>query len=380
MTYSFRQIEITILLHWVAWFSLCPVAAAQPATATSVIALEPAPLPFLPKDYYIADVIDERENRSAIGYLLWPRTTATEAVRTYPVDLQGGLATGIRQFVRQSWPYQQARHPVVARILECFITEMPTLDGRVDGQVVLTISFDLQREDRLVHLVEYQRGGARYNRPAHSQSHRAVEQAFRRSVVGALRYLDTWMHQEEGGSLLFAKAIKVTITDYIENEHPDTVFYDPRRPLRWSDFRERPRLEKFAASVFPTFGYESRSEMTEGVLHIHITLKVYMLPKYSWVKDHARDAYSLNHEQRHFDIAKLVAERFKLQIQPDSLSAEDHKSILHWKYLDAYREMNRLQEQYDDETSHGTNTVAQARWNKYVDKALGQFAVKEPAQ
>jgi hypothetical protein len=105
-----------------------------------------------------------------------------------------------------------------------------------------------------------------------------------------------------------------------------------------------------------------------------------MLPDYSWVKDHARDAYSLNHEQRHFDIAKLVAEQFKQQVHPDSLTAEDHKSILHWKYLDAYREMNRLQEQYDDETGHGTNATEQARWNRYIDRALSQFAIKEHAQ
>ena len=375
-----RPIQRTLgfkLLTGLLLMCFCTVAVGQSTVTTEFIALQSGPLPFTPEEFYIADVIDERDNRTAVGHLLLPRSSTTQPVVTYPVDLKGGAATAIGQFIRQSLAYNDALHPVVARIKECVITEIPGASGRVDGRVVLTISFDLQRDGETVHLVEYHRGGARYNRPANSRSHIAAEKAFRQSLVGALRYLNTWFDQEAAGNPLLAKEIKVSFTDYTENVDEDTVFYATDRPLTWNDFRERPRLERYAASVFPSFGYESYSEVVNGILHINITLKVYVIPDYSWVKGHAKDAYSLNHEQRHFDIVKLIAERFKQKVQADTLTVDNFNNILQWQYIDSYREMNHLQEQYDDETRHGTNPTAQERWNQYIDEELRAFAVKE---
>ena len=368
---SFRLLTGLLLM---CFFS---VAVGQSAVVTEFIALQPGPLPFTPEEFYIADVIDERDERTVVGHLLLPRSSTTQPVVTYPVDLKGGAATAIGQFIRQSLVYNEALSPIIARIKECVITEVPGTNGRVEGRVVLTMAFDLQRDGETMHLVEYHRGGAHYNRPANSRSHVPVEQAFRQSVVGALRYLNTWFDEEAAGHPLLAKEIKVSFTDHTENTDEDTVFYATNRPLTWSDFRERPRLERYAASVFPSFGYESRSEVIDGILHINITMKVYVIPDYSWVKGHAKDAYGLNHEQRHFDIAKLIAERFKQKVQADTLTADNFNNILQWQYIDSYREMNHLQEQYDDETGHGTNRTAQQRWNQYIDEELRSFAVVE---
>ncbi len=366
-----------ILLLGLLSAGICFDAIGQPAVEKEYIALAPTPLPFIPKEFYIADVTDEREDRTAIGYLLLPISSTSQPVVTYPVNLKGGAATAIRQFIRQSLARDQTLRPIVVRIKECLITEAPGANGRVEGRVVLTLSFDLRLDTETVQLAEYHRGGARYNRPANSRSHVAVEKAFRQSMVGALRYLDTWMNEETAGNLLLAKGIKVSFTDFTQNVEKDTVYYASDRPLTWNDFREKPRLDRYAASVFPSFAYESRSEVVDGILHIHLTIKVYIIPDYSWVKDHAKDAYSLNHEQRHFDIAKLVAEQFKQKIRTDSLMVEDFDSVIQWQYIDSYREMNHLQKQYDQETGHGTNQAAQQRWNRRIDEALRSYAVIE---
>src|SRR5690606_11585141 len=73
----------------------CAVAVGQSAVITEYIALQPGPLPFTPKEFYIADVIDEREDRTAVGRLLLPRSSATQPVVTYPIDLKGGVATAV---------------------------------------------------------------------------------------------------------------------------------------------------------------------------------------------------------------------------------------------------------------------------------------------
>jgi hypothetical protein len=39
-------------------------------------------------------------------------------------------------------------------------------------------------------------------------------------------------------------------------------------------------------------------------------------------------------------------------------------------YLDAYREMNHLQEFYDSQTRNGINKAMQAKWNQMITVAL----------
>lgn len=347
-------------------------AAGQSNKKIDYISLHNGSFTFIPREFYIDQIIDEREDKTTIGHLIAAIHNPSKPVVTRSVDLKGGALTAIHQFIQQGLKHNRKLHPIVIRLKEFQITESPGSKGRVDGRVVLTMSFELKADKgENYHLVEYRRGGAHYNRPANSIT--AVEQAVRQSLVSALRYLNTWMNNEADSNILLAKGIKVFFTDYTQNTEKDTVFYAANRPLTWDDFREKPRLSRYAASVFPTFGYEGHSEVVEGILHIYLTLKVYVLPDNSWVTGSARDPYSLNHEQRHFDIARLVAERFKQKVQPDSLTVEDYNSIIQWQYIESFREMNHLQDQYDEETRHGLDTGAQERWNRRIDEELRSF-------
>jgi hypothetical protein len=176
-----------------------------------------------------------------------------------------------------------------------------------------------------------------------------------------------------------ASDIKVTFSEYVQNRSgSDTVFYTPSRILSWNDFLATPRAtSRYAAEINPNFAYEGRSSVANGVVTVNLLLKVFMLKSGSWVRDVARNEYSLNHEQRHFEIAKIIAERFKRKIIPDSLTIEDYNSIIQYQFVETYREMSKLQEQYDGETNHGINQAAQARWNQWVDTELQKYGIKK---
>jgi hypothetical protein len=346
----------------------------QANTSPQTIKLQAEPMPFTPKEYYIAHIIDERKDRKAVAYLLTRSTSGGIVSGTQPVDLEGGGLAAIRQYMKQSLKHNTQLRPVTIRLKECLVTESPDGKGRIAGKVDLFMAFEWQREGETVPLIEY-KGGAQYNRSVNQLA--AVERVLRQSLVSSVRYFDTWINREADGNEKLAKALKVTFTDVVENTENDTVFYSPSRPLIWDDFRDKPRVGRFAASVFPSFAYEGGSKVNKGVIHINLIMKVYVLKNSSWVRDNARDAYGLNHEQRHFDIVKLVAERFKQKIHPDSLTLEDYNSIIQYQYLESYREMNRLQEQYDGETGHGLNQATQQRWNQYIDAELRLFLAKE---
>jgi hypothetical protein len=363
------------LWSFAAILAISFLGAGQSASKHEPIVLQAEQLPFSPKEFYIANVIDERTDRTAVAWLLPASTNAVQPSATYPVDLQGGGIHAIREFIQKSLPGNKALRPIIIRIKEYRVTESIGAQGRVNGHVAVAMSFDYKRDGIDVHLTDYS-GNIRYSRPARKIL--PVEPALRQSLVGALKYLNNWIDQEAGHNEKLAKGINVFFKEYTQGTENDTVFYSSQRQLTWDDFQSKPyKPTHYAASIFSSFAYDGNSEVVDGYLHIYLTLKTFAVKNASWVKGNARDEYGLNHEQRHFDIVKMVAERFKKKIQPDILSVEDFNSIIQYQYIESFREMNRLQEEYDNETQHGLNRAAQERWNQRIDEELKTLTVKK---
>ncbi|PRY15545.1 hypothetical protein CLV24_102167 [Pontibacter ummariensis] len=346
------------------------LSANQSANDIAPIILQETPFPFTAKEFYIESIVDEREDRKAVAYLLPPTASGGNSpVAAQPVDLRGGGLQGVRQFIQKGIPRNTRLRPVVLRLQEYKVTEKAGEKGRVKGEAVVSITFELQGNGETIPLTSY-KGGVRYDRPASQLN--AVEPALRQSLLGSLSYFNTWMEQKAGSDPRLARGIKVIFSDYAPNSAGDTVFYVPDRPLTWDDFTGSPsKPSKFAAAVFPSFSYAGRTEVVDGILHLYLDMKVYVLQSSSWVKG-SKDAYGLAHEQRHFDIVKLVAERFKQKIKPEILSVTDYNSIIQYHFIESFREMNKLQEQYDAETQHGLNKQAQEEWNRRITAELGK--------
>jgi hypothetical protein len=340
----------------------------------ATIALQSQPLPFTPREFYIAGVLDARDDRKTLGYLLVPipNRAAPPAVR--PIDLEGGALPAIREYIRKSLPRNIKLRPVLVRLQECRVTESAGTGGTVNGEIAVVMSFHLKRRVDTLDLVTYQ-GGIRYARSANQTA--TVEQALRQSLVGALQYFNNWMDREAGQNEKLARSVKVSFSDYTRNDKADTVFYAADRPLVWDDFRDTPRPGPYAATVFPSFAQDGHTQVVNGVIHLNLQIKVYVLKNASWVREGSRNDYALNHEQRHFDIVRGVAERFKRKVLADTLTVEDYDGQIGYEFLESYREMNRLQEQYDDETRHGLDQAAQEQWNRRLDEELRAFKVKE---
>jgi hypothetical protein len=242
------------------------------------------------------------------------------------------------------------------------------------------VSFELLKnadgENIPVKLTDFRTKG-QYVRPANQTQ--AVEQSVRQSVVAALRSFDGFMRKYGKSDNRLATRIMVKFQDYVQNKDrdSDTVFYSPDRPLTWADFKARPRRgSRYAAEINPNFAYQGKSRVVNGVVELTLTLKTFMLKSGSWVTAPALNDYALNHEQRHFDISRIITERFKNKLNPDSLSIEDYDSNVQYQFLESYREMSRMQELYDDETRHGIDRAAQERWNARIDADLKFYGIR----
>jgi hypothetical protein len=163
-----------------------------------------------------------------------------------------------------------------------------------------------------------------------------------------------------------------------ENPLSDSLFYHANRKLRWSDFKGKPpvRSSQSGAVSYTSFAYEGSSLHKKDTLQLNLTLQVFFVKSASWAKSFIMDNAALAHEQLHFDITWLVGLRFQQKIKTMPLTIEDYDSIIQYQYLESFREMNRLQDAYDEETRHGQSLVEQLKWKRNVAEAITAITVE----
>ncbi len=347
----------------------CCFGAIQKAGAP--IALHDEKLTFIPHEFYIADVTDDRADKSAVALLIYK--DEANAYITRPSDLKDGAAIAIKQFISRNLNQNPSLRPVVISIKSFKLEETSSPGGRINGHLSIDFSFGLQKDYGTLHLADYI-GGTRYTR-SNGQSDIA-EPILRQGIETALTWFNKWINTYADRDPRLAKSVKVTLSDYTGKPEGDTIYYSRNRPLSWDDFKEKPGVGSFEAEVFTSVGYTEQATDEKGVINLNIALKVDLAKSDCWVRDRSKDDYALNHEQRHFDIAKIVGEHFKQKIAAMKLPPDNYDGEINVEYLETLRELHRMQTQYDSETHHGANHVAQEEWNEKIDKELKLLGVK----
>lgn len=362
--YNNGQRELIVIFSGLAILFFLPLVGFSHADQDlRTINLKLEKLPFTPTEYYLADIIDQRIDKTKVGMLLLPDLAGPQAV-----DLKGGGKASLSAYMLHSMPRDNSLRPIQVTIHQSDIIEKRGATGIIEGDIKLNLSFDFINGDEPIHLVNY-RGGVSYRRSASQPG--LVEPALRKSLGAAMQYFHDWIEKEAGENVLLTRGVNISIVDVVNNPDSDTVFHAKDRPLVFDDFRARPRPgSRFAASIFASFSFDVESEIVAGILDVKIRSKVFMLKDQSWARSESNNEYTLNHEQRHFDIAKIVMEKLKVTILNLEIYPDEWDSVINYYYLEAFREMNQLQDRYDKETRHGLDRGAQDRWNRMLDQAL----------
>ncbi|WP_426671014.1 hypothetical protein ACPPVU_07235 [Mucilaginibacter sp. McL0603] len=334
------------------------------------ITLHDEKLNFIPHEFYIADVADERKDRNTVASLIENNPDHSSAMKQ--VDLKDGAVVAISGFLNRNLHRDTTLHPVMITLKEFKITETSAPGGRVSGRLAVVFSFSLQLSYNTVHLIDYT-SGIRYDRPDSQQAD--AEAILRHGIEGAMSFFNTWINSQAETNALLAKKVKITFTDYTENPEGDTIYYSANRPLTWADFKDRPRENGFEAEIFTSIGYIERNEVVKGIVNVNMAIKVDLPKNDCWVRGD-RNAYTLNHEQRHFDIEKLASEHFKQRLLAIDLPVDNFYGPINIEYLEALRDATRMQKQYDAETQHGRDRGEQERWNEKIDKELISYGIK----
>ncbi len=326
------------------------------------VSLRPIEVPLQSTGYKIVEAIDLRANKSSIGEVHYFKGQKRK------VTFQNSFDQSLMGFFRSSVQAipDKPLH-IQARIYSLGVSEKPISGNNIyEGNIELVIGFFKKENSELVHLVDYT-GSAQYRRSLNRMD--MIENVVNRVFHNSLNYFDTWMKMQVMENRDLARSVRLEIIDTPKTSNSDTVYYSSKRPLVWSDFKEFPqRSSRFNASIFTSFSVQGKSMVESGEIVQRLELDVYMIPSQSWVKNPSD--YALNHEQRHFDIVRIVADRLIKRLNQAELTPEWYEATINDLYFEAYREMNRLQEIYDKQTRHGMDTDAQERWNRMIDESL----------
>jgi len=364
MSFSLKLISILS-------FALLSLTVTNAHKNGDVLLLRDEPVPFKPAGFYIAEINDSRLQKAAIGQILMKGTKDKSALQT--LDLQGGAYTAIKKFIKNNLPADERLLPVVIDINEVKLTETPLANNRVDGQIKLNLNFGLLKEYGTEALVTYQ-GGMHYIRPADNLTE--IEPQLRKTLINGLTFFNNWIKANTPVHAKLVKNVRISFTDYTEKSEGDTIYYAANRPLTWADFKStyKPR-GSYAAEVMPSIGYDQHSSVKDGTVFVDLSMKTFLPKSTCWVSAYAKDDYSLNHEQRHFDIVKIVTQQYKRKILAEHLTPDTYEAFINMEYLEAYRNMNKMQKAYDEETRHGNDQYAQYKWNDRIDKDLRSAGV-----
>lgn len=350
---------VTLFILAFCW-AIMPTVLAQHS-----ITLKDTRIDIKPVGYHIADVKDGRLQKNTIG------TIITSADDKAPITLTGGVKTGFQNFIAKNLAKDINTVPILYHIKTLTVAESRR-EGTVNGKMSLSVNFERIGKNDTIALVtsdvfmDYKRSVVA------SPNMNNLESVLHQLIVQTLDYFTDWMQINNDKHEALSKGVEIFIMPDYKNNDRDTIYYETRK-VNWDDFRGKPSSLKYGAAIFSNFGYHSSFRVSKGLIQAFIETKTYMVRGMSWANETAKNDYSLAHEQLHFDITKLVVERFKKKVKGmRAESIEDLNSMIQYEYLESYREMNKLQREYDDESRHSLDTFKQAEWVQKVKMWLSE--------
>lgn len=140
----------------------------------------------------------------------------------------------------------------------------------------------------------------------------------------------------------------------------------PYRTLSWADFRGAvPEKTTFAALTATQITYEFQNDQ-RGRYTFSVEATFDPTTSYVRIKSEA----ALRHEQTHFRIAFLMALECMQELKPlqqGGEGAEKKAEDIYARYVDSYSALN---EQFDQETNHSQNVVAEKAWETKIADQL----------
>ena len=168
---------------------------------------------------------------------------------------------------------------------------------------------------------------------------------------------------------------KVVVNVFMQNKvasaKSDTIYFDAKKQLKWTDFKGVPDPNHFGGAVTSSgFAFNSQSEYDGATITIDIGVYTFFIKSKSWKKPIINSPFHLMHEQRHFDITRLGAENFINEIKKGKFTMANYQNLMTTIFNKVYKENDALQNKYDLESRHSIDIKKQEEWDQWISDEL----------
>lgn len=333
------------------------------AQTTKSITLLPSKSRLHLSHIHITSILDTRPDTTHLG-TIYTGLTGKKAVA---LQLQPNLKTALHQFIQSNYIQNTSTTPIQLHITRLHITHTRTgFKSRAD------MSFGIAFYTNGEKITDYN-GDAYFEGPGDPA--KPIEEMIRQNLTGSLAKFDAWWATNNSQFLASAGApLSITVEAAIVDttSEKDMIAYKSSRPLQLNDFTGAIDNSSRASAVTHSgIQLHVTSQIKDGHLKIKVTILPYFDKNRSWCRTNSRNAKTLAHEQRHFDITAIKACELLHNIQQTKFTSNYLKELdlLHQKNED---EWDALQRQYDAETKNGQSAATQQQWDKRLHDELAK--------
>lgn len=160
-----------------------------------------------------------------------------------------------------------------------------------------------------------------------------------------------------------------SITSKAQDTIPEKLIPDGK--LKWSDYTgDIDKHSTYWATTYWNVHYKYRIVQFHQDT-VEVDLQVWpALQGNSWVFPNKESAELLQHEQGHYDFARLLTLNFKKEADSTVLLMNNYSRKLDSIFNAALNNIRQMEIQYDNETNHMWNRIEQKRWNKKIGDML----------
>jgi hypothetical protein len=311
------------------------------------------------QEYQIVAVKDDR-GISSLGKVYLPNGSKTDLI------LKNGIEAAFIRHLRENLKQEKNGTEVIIRIKQLQVTENTNPSGLINGTIRMEIDAFAFFDGKEIKICTA-RSSSELSRSFGTLHQKIHEPLIRQAWISCIKTVDNYIEAHKNKLEAFNTGSHIIFKPFQTRNTGDTVHYASRK-IKWNDFKGVPRDQSsYAASIFTSIAIQTELRIIDRKITATIQPQTFMIPSQSWVKPIARDDSSLEHEQIHFDITQVIMLRLMDRLKNlEARTMDDLNSMIQYEYLEAFKEMNRLQEQYDKESRHNLNKPGQIKWKLQV--------------
>lgn len=319
------------------------------------VPLENEPVSYIPREFYISSVVDDRHDGDSVGSM------ANEGAKD-KIALEGGTVTYLEHLLPGTAAHGKDVQGVELHLIKAN-TDIKRTDGLWDVNSSITFAYYIGTRK----LIEYSsKGHAEVNAdPLEYAGH-----FIRKSLENNMKKFDEWWPQNKGTVTTVAE-VKVTVTMGKPLNNPNWIPYTPGKLLKIADFmapekKEVPEMAETASGI--GLSYTTKTE--NGQIVVNVTVVSYFDRSLSWFKQVAKNSRVLEHEQTHFDITAAIACDLVTALRGATYTRSNYMALIKELQDASTKARSEEQDRYDTETNHGIIRDKQDAWDARVKEKL----------